>query len=317
MLRAIADIGTDATTDLVSQIRLHQAALAVLDEARQDARIQQRAAIERAHGQQHAAPHVWQRGDLVLASHSARIARRRRQAQLAPRVLRRLVRDVARSRHRTSRSASHDSSADIERSRRATNPHARRHEHDHGSLVRRSQFPRRFATRQRAHGQSAAHRRRTTGAQTRRGTRHSLHPTPTHESRTRCRRSRSEPLSSVFSRSYRSIALRPASTARFKRSLNQINSLRNKLRRRLLRSSGESTRLQFRSSFPNRRSVHQLRLHVRHARRPLHRQAHALHVRAIGPARANGTSTPATQQARSSRSKASLTTVSSSTATST
>jgi hypothetical protein len=67
MLRAIADIGTDATTDLVSQIRLHQAALAVLDEARQDARIQQRAAIERAHGQQHAAPHVWQRGDLVLA----------------------------------------------------------------------------------------------------------------------------------------------------------------------------------------------------------------------------------------------------------
>jgi hypothetical protein len=90
-----------------------------------------------------------------------------------------------------------------------------------------------------------------------------------------------------------------------------------KLRRRLLRLSGESTRLRFRSSFPNWRSIHQLRLHVRHARRPLHRQAHALHVRAIGPARANGTSTPATQQARSSRSKASLTTVSSSTATST
>jgi hypothetical protein len=67
MLAAVADIGSDATADLVSQIRLHQAALAVLDEARQDARIQQRAAIERAHGQQHAAPHVWQRGDLVLA----------------------------------------------------------------------------------------------------------------------------------------------------------------------------------------------------------------------------------------------------------
>jgi hypothetical protein len=162
MLRAIADIGTDATTDLVSQIRLHQTALAVLDEAR--AHSATRCDRTRSRSTTRRATRLATRRSRTR-SHSARIARRRRQAQLAPRVLRRLVRDVARSRHRTSRSASHDSSADIERSRRATNPHARRHEHDHGSLVRRSQFPRRLATRQRAHGQSAAHRRRTTGAQ--------------------------------------------------------------------------------------------------------------------------------------------------------
>jgi hypothetical protein len=165
MLRAIADIGTDATTDLVSQIRLHQAALAVLDEARQDARIQQRAAIERAHGQQHAAPHVWQRGDLVLARtpHALRDGDDKLNSRLEfSGVWSVMSHDPV---TRTSRSASHDSSTDIERCQRATGPHARRHEHDHRSLVRRSQFPRRPTTRRRSHGQSAAHRRRTTGAQ--------------------------------------------------------------------------------------------------------------------------------------------------------
>jgi hypothetical protein len=67
MLAAVADIGSDATADLVSHIRLHRAALAVLDEARQDARTRDRQAVELAHGRRHGAPHIWQRGDLVLA----------------------------------------------------------------------------------------------------------------------------------------------------------------------------------------------------------------------------------------------------------
>lgn len=67
MLLAISGINSDEARDIVSRVRLHRAVLAVLDEARQEARARDRAAIERAHSRGHAAPLIWQQGDLVLA----------------------------------------------------------------------------------------------------------------------------------------------------------------------------------------------------------------------------------------------------------
>jgi hypothetical protein len=146
-----------------------------------------------------------------------------------------------------------------------------------------------------------------------RGTRHSQRLTPTLVRHTQCRPRRFGLPSSVFSHSSKTNARPTFSTERFKHSHNQTSQSRQRRCRRLRLSGEKNSQLQH--QLPHRQSARYRPLLVSTRRLWLQRlQVRPIripHVPAIGQEHASDTTTPATGLARSSRSKASLTTVSS------